>query len=246
MHRASERRIETFDLQPGRILSKKYEVISRLGSGWEGEVYKIRELGTNIERAAKLFFPERNLKNKTSDAYARKLHARRGCPIVIQYHTQETITYRKTPVTVLISEYVEGDLLSEYLECLPGKRLQIFQGIHLLHALASGLECIHRFGEYHGDLHPENVIVQRLGLSFELKLLDFFHWSRAKRENMNDDVCDIIRIFYDAIGGRKRYSKHPDEIKYVCCGLKRSLILKKFRNASALRIHLETQAWSWT
>ena len=30
----------------------------------------------------------------------------------------------------------------------------------------------------------------------------------------------------------------------ICCGLKRSLILKKFRNAGELRTHLETRAWS--
>ncbi len=235
---------ESFNLEPGRILARKYEVISRLGSGWEGEVYNIRELGTNIERAAKLFFPERNPKNRASDAYARKLYALRECPSVIQYHTRETITYKKNPLTILISEYVEGELLSDYLSRLPGKRLHIFQGIHLLHALSESLECMHRFGEYHGDLHPENIIMRRHGLSYELKLLDFFHWGRARRENMNDDICDLIRIFYDALGGRARYSKQPREVKEICCGLKRSLILKKFRTATALRLYLETQVWS--
>jgi hypothetical protein len=53
-----------------------------------------------------------------------------------------------------------------------------------------------------------------------------------------------VRIFYDSIGGRSRYSKHPKEIKAVCCGLKRTLILKKFRSAGALRTYLETRAWS--
>ncbi len=103
---------------------------------------------------------------------------------------------------------------------------------------------MHRFGEYHGDLHPENIIMRRHGLSYELKLLDFFHWGRVRRENMNDDICDLIRIFYDALGGRARYSKQPREVKEICCGLKRSLILKKFRTATALRLYLETQVWS--
>jgi tRNA A-37 threonylcarbamoyl transferase component Bud32 len=233
----------SFNLEPGRILARKFQVISRLGSGWEGEVYKIKELGTNIERAAKLFYPDRNPKNRASDAYARKLHALRECLPVIQYHTRETMIYRKTPVTILISEYVEGELLSDYLARLPGKRLHIFQGIHLLHALSASVECIHRLGEYHGDLHTENIIVRRLGLSYELKLLDFFHWGRARKENMHEDICDLIRIFYDALGGRARYSKHPPEVKEICCGLKRTLILKKFRTVSALRIYLETQVW---
>ena len=234
----------SFNLKPGRILARKYEVMSRLGSGWEGEVYNIRELETGIERAAKLFFPNRNINNRASIAYAKKLHALRECPSVIQYHTRETMVYKKMPLTIFISEYVEGELISDYLSRLPGKRLHPFQGIHLLHALSAGLECIHRLGEYHGDLHTDNIIVRSHGLSYELKLLDFFHWGRARRENMNDDICDLIRIFYDALGGPARYSKQPPEVKEICCGLKRSLILKKFRTVTALRIHLETRVWS--
>jgi tRNA A-37 threonylcarbamoyl transferase component Bud32 len=235
--------IDAFDFEPNRIIAKKYKIISKLGCGWEGEVYKISEVNTGIERAAKFFFPKRNIKNKSSGIYAKKLHALRECPVVIQYQTQETIIYRRTPVTVLISEYVEGGSLLEYTNRQPGKKLPLFQGIHLLHALIVGIENIHYHHEYHGDLHCENIIVRRLGLSFELKLLDFFHRGKASRYNREDDICDAIRIFYDAIGGQKQYAKHPGEIKEICCGLKRTLILKKFRNASILRIHLENQVW---
>ena len=49
-------RISSFDLSPGDYLSEKYEVISRLGSGWEGEVYLVRETGTRIDRTVKIFF----------------------------------------------------------------------------------------------------------------------------------------------------------------------------------------------
>ena len=236
-------KVDSFDFPPGYILAEKYLVLTRLGSGWEGEVYKIRELSTDIERAAKLFFPIRNPKNKTAGIYAKKLHKLRDCPVVIQYHAQDVIAYRGHPVTVLISEYVEGELLSEYLARMPGKRLPIFQGIHLLHALAAGLESVHHYGEYHGDLHTDNIIIRRLGLSYELKLLDFFHWGRATRQSRDEDIREAIRIFHDAIGGRQYYRKHPKEVKQICCGLKHSLIQRKFRSARALRAHLETQPW---
>jgi tRNA A-37 threonylcarbamoyl transferase component Bud32 len=239
----NQKRIDSYGFEEGRVLAGKYKVISHLGTGWEGEVYKIQEIGTEIDRTAKIFFPKRNVRNKTANINAQKLHQLRECPIVIKYHTQETITFRKTPVTILISEYVEGEILTEYLKRMPGKRLHVFQGIHLLHALATGVECIHHHGEYHGDLHTDNIIVRRVGLSYELKFIDLFHWGKAKRENMNDDICDIIRVFYDAIGGQKWYNKHPKEVKDICYGLKRSLILKKFRTAADLRMHLETQAW---
>ena len=236
-------RIESFDLSPGSSLTRKYEVIGKLGSGWEGEVYKIRERNTGIERAAKLFFPHRNPRNKTSKFYAQKLHKLRHCSIIIQYHTEEQITYRKTPITVLVSDYVEGELLSDFLKRQPGRRLSPFQAIHLLHTLAVGIEEIHLLHEYHGDLHTDNIIVSRYGLGFGLKLLDMFPWSAPKKQNIQDDICDLIRIFYDAIGGAKHYAKQPLAVKTICCGLKRSLILKRFRTTAQLREHLETMRW---
>jgi tRNA A-37 threonylcarbamoyl transferase component Bud32 len=236
--------IDSFDLVPGRSLARKYEIVSRLGGGWEGEVYKIREKTTGIERAAKLFFPQRNVRNKTARIYARKLHKLRECPIVIQYHTEETVTVKRQPITVLVSEYVEGELLTAFLKRQRGGRLTPFQALHLLHALVQGIESIHRHREYHGDLHSDNVIVEHYGLEFELKILDFFHWEEApKREGLQDDICDLVRIFYDALGGQRFYQKQPPEVKRIVCGLKRSILLKRFPTATHLKQHLETMRW---
>lgn len=236
--------VDAFGFRPGRVLAGKYEVVSCLGAGWEGEVYLIRERVTGIERTAKIFFPQRNVNGKTSRFYAKKLHTLRQCPVVIQYHTQDTITFRGLSVPILVSEFVEGELLSGFVERQPGKRLSAFPAMHLLHALATGIECIHRMGEYHGDLHMDNIMVQRFGLGFDLKLLDLFHWSAPKKANIQQDVFDLIRIFYDALGGQKYYSRQPQEIKAIICGLKRSLLTRKFKSAGQLREYLETMEWS--
>lgn len=236
--------INKFQLAPGRVLAGKYEIISRLGRGWEGEVYKLMELETGIERAGKFFFPHRNIKGRTSRIYARKLNKLRDLPILIQYHTSESFTYRGQKVVYLISELVEGELLDEFLARQPGKRLSPFQGLHLLHELALGMEGVHNMREYHGDLHPGNIIIRRHGIGFRLKLLDFYDYGTAKTTDLHDDVCDLIRIFYDAIGGAARYARQPQEVKDICRGLKRSLILRRFRTAGQLRQFLETMDWS--
>lgn len=235
--------IKSFDFKPGRILAKKYEVLSFLGGGWEGEVYKVRETATGIERAVKLFFPHRNPSNRAAKFYAKKLHRLRHCSILIQYHTQENLTYRKNDILFLVSEFVEGELLSEFLTKQSGKRLRPFEGTHLLHALASGVEQIHEAREYHGDLHDDNVIIRRKGLTFKVKLVDMYNWGPPSADNIRDDVCDLIRIYYDSIGGARLYSRQPRYVKDICCGLKRSLIVKKFRTAGKLRQYLETFPW---
>lgn len=235
--------IQTFDFSPGRVLARKYEVLSLLGSGYEGEVYKVRELNTGIDRAAKFFFPHRNEGNRAFNTYARKLNKLRHCPILVQYHTHETITFRRQPLRFLVSEYVEGELLSEYLARQPAKRLSMFEGLHLLYALAAGMETIHQMGEYHGDLHSDNVVVHRKGIWFEVRLLDMYHRGRTTAEKIQDDVVDLLRLYVEIIGGKRYYAKLPPEVKEICRGLKRPLIIQQFRNAGQLRRHLATMTW---
>lgn len=45
-----------YDLKKGKVLGRNYRVLEYLGSGWEGEVYKVEERKTGIIRAAKLFY----------------------------------------------------------------------------------------------------------------------------------------------------------------------------------------------
>lgn len=241
--KAKAQKIDEFNFPPGRILAKKYEVVKKLGEGWEAEVYLLRELRTDIELAAKFFFPQRNKDNRASTFYAKKLHKLRDCPGLIQYHTQETIRFKNQEVSFLVSDFVEGEVLLDFLKHQRGKRLDFFQGLHLLHELTKVIQDIHRQKDYHGDLHTGNVIIRRHGLSFDVKLLDFFHWGSPKPENQKDDICDVIRIFYDAIGGQKHYAAQPAIVKGICLGLKRSLILKKFRTVYALKDHIENLRW---
>ena len=53
----------------------------------------------------------------------------------------------------------------------------------------------------------------------------------------------MVRVLYDAVGGRRHYHNQPPAIKVICCGLRRDLISQKFPNARRLRKHLETFVW---
>lgn len=235
--------LRAFEFEPGDRLASKYVVVDRLGGGYEGDVYLVRERSTGIECSVKLFYPHRNPRNRTVRRYAQKLHSLRGCPVLIRYHNQETIDHLGHKVTLLVSDYVEGEPLSDFLKRQPGRRLEFFQGLHLLHGLAAGVEPIHRLRAYHGDIHDENIIIRRQGLGFDVRLLDMFTRQMPRAEAIRSDVHDMIRVFYDALGGARTYTGHPPEVKAICCGLKKSLIDRKFRTAGQLRIYLEAMEW---
>lgn len=232
-----------FDFPLGRSVAGKYVIERPLGSGWEGEVYAIIERNTGIRRAAKFYYPHRDPLGKAAIAYARKLDALRHCPILMQYHHQEAAYVRKRKVIVVISELVEGKKLSEFLLDQPDQRLSTFEALHVLYNLAKGIAPIHARGEYHGDIHEHNIMIRRSGISFEVKLLDFFDLGAPTKSKIRKDVLNLVEVFHTIVGGRKYYAEQPRVVKEIIRGLKDSLILARFQSAGDIARHLENLQW---
>src|SRR3954452_716055 len=224
MYRPS-RKPRRFDFPAGKSVAGKYHIERPLGSGWEGEVYAIVERATGIRRAAKFYYPHRDPTGKAAITYARKLDALRHCPILMQYHHQETATVKRKKVTVVVSELVEGRKLSEFLAGQPRRRLSTFEALHVLYVLARGIAPIHARGEYHGDIHDDNIMIRRAGIGFDVKLLDFFDLGRPARSKIRKDVLNLIMVFHEIVGGRDHYAAQPKVVKNIIRGLKDTLIL---------------------
>jgi tRNA A-37 threonylcarbamoyl transferase component Bud32 len=242
MYRPSKKP-KRFDFPAGKSVAGKYIVERLLGSGWEGEVYVIVERVTGIRRAAKFYYPHRDPLGKAAIAYARKLDALRHCPILMQYHHQETTYVKRRKVIVVVSELVEGIKLSEFLAKQPDRRLTTFEALHVLYTLARGIAPIHARGEYHGDIHDDNIMVRRQGITFEVKLLDFFDLGKPTRAKIHKDVLNLIQVFHAIVGGRTAYGQQPRVVKDIIRGLKDSLILARFQSAGDIMRHLENVEW---
>lgn len=192
-----DQKIESFNLVNGTILAKRFIVVELLGAGYEGEVYKVTELHTNITRAVKLFFPQRNPGFKISARYAKKLEKLRESSIVMDYLSHDIIRLKNQKIACLTSELIEGESLAAFTKKQRGQKLAVFPAIHLLYSIVLGVESIHVEGEYHGDLHTDNIIIRRFGLEFDLKIIDLHHWGDSKKDNRDEDIIKIVRIFYD-------------------------------------------------
>ncbi len=247
----SGNRVQSYNFTPGRILARKYEVVAQVGKGHShnGELYMLHERATGIDRTARFFFPHLHADHQIAAHYAQKLHRLRHCHILMQYRSQETISVAGTPVTFLVSDHLEGQFLREHLAARPFKRMPHFEGLHLLRALASGVEQVHRAGDFHGELHPDNIMVRRVGLCFKVKLLDLapapmreFNPAQV-RAKIRGDVVDLVAIFHEAIGGESLHGKFPNAVRDLLSDRSREGLEARFRNASELSDYLDNLSW---
>lgn len=234
---------QAFDFLPGRVLARKYEVVNRLRAGTLGEFYRLSEKATGIERTGKFFYPDLDPGGRLSANYAKKLYRLRRCDELMQYHTQERIKVGGRQVTFLVSDPLAGEPLREFLARQPKGRLPTFEGLHLLHAMATGVAGMHKTLEFHGDLVMDNILVRRHGLGFKVKLIDPTPSSGTTALAQRQDTYDLLRIFYAVIGGTKAYTRAPQPIKDVCLGLRRADVYDAYRDAQALRSRLEALVW---
>lgn len=240
----SSSRIDEFAFPTGRVLAGRYSIEAFLGSGWEGEAYRVREQRTGVERAAKIFYPHRNRDDIALRRYARKVERLADCPIVTRYHHSESLRHRGRDISFLVSELVEGELLEEFVKRQRGRRLHPFEALHLVHTIASGMVEIHAQGEFHGDLHDRNALVRRRGIGFKVKLVDLFTAPQSVRDGQRQDVLDLVRLLYDVTGGARHYARQPPEVKRICAGLRKGLILERFPTMAKLARYLESFGWA--
>ena len=237
-------KINFFSFHYGEVLNGKYIIHSKLGQGWEGQVYSVEEINTGIKRTAKFFYPKRNPKNKILIGYAKKLNTLSEIPIIIKYITQEKLIYREQEISYLVSEFVEGKTLDQFVKQDLKNQISLFEALHILYEMAKGLEMIHVKGECHGDLHSDNILISRSGVGFKIKLIDLLLMKEKKSEYKKSDIIELIYIFSDLLGGRKKYQMLPSVAKGIICGRRTDLILKKFPKISSLRAYIENLDWS--
>jgi serine/threonine protein kinase len=234
---------ESFNLKPGAILGTKYRVLEKLGAGVESEVYLVEDSLTRAHRAAKIFFPEMNPRDRAVRAYARKLHRLSGCSALVQYVGHEQAFLNGGLVTVLLSDLVAGEPLADFIARQPKKRLNPYAALHLFSAIVEAVVTIHRFGEYHGDLHDENVMVSRRGLSFTARLLDPMTLGRRSRKHVEDDLVELVRIFPHMVGGEKAMRALGRPFSSVFGSMRRDRILARFAQPKQLLEAIRTLEW---
>jgi eukaryotic-like serine/threonine-protein kinase len=157
-------------LTPGSRLGP-YEILSAIGAGGMGEVYRARDARLNRDVAIKVLSgglsadPERLARFEQEARAAASLnHPNILAVFDIGTHaSSDALLHGRTPY--IVSELLEGTTLREKIDTLPVRR-----AIEYAIQLARGLAAAHERGIVHRDLKPENVFVTTDG---RVKILDF-------------------------------------------------------------------------
>jgi eukaryotic-like serine/threonine-protein kinase len=141
-----------------------YEILSPLGAGGMGEVYKARD--TRLERTVAVKVLPSHM---SASAEVRQRFEREAKTISQLSHPHICALYdvgREGETEYLVMELLEGETLSDRLAKGP---LPLEQTLRFGQEIADALDKAHRQGIVHRDLKPGNVMLTKSGV----KLLDF-------------------------------------------------------------------------
>jgi serine/threonine protein kinase/Tol biopolymer transport system component len=148
---------------PGRRLGP-YEILSAIGAGGMGEVYKARD--TRLDRIVAIKVLPAHLADR---AELRERFEREAKTIASLNHPHICVLHdigQQDGIDYLVMEYLEGETLAQRL--LKGP-LPLEQVLQFAVEISDALDKAHRKGVTHRDLKPGNIILTKAGT----KLLDF-------------------------------------------------------------------------
>jgi Tol biopolymer transport system component len=159
-------------LSPGARLGP-YEIVSLLGSGGMGEVYRARDSRIGRDVALKILHGDVGRFEQEVRAAGALNH-----PNILAIY--DVGTHEGTPY--LVSELLEGETLRRRLES--GGALKPKAAAEMAREIARGLAAAHQNDIVHRDLKPENIFLTREG---RVKILDF---GLAKRTTPAAEIGD--------------------------------------------------------
>lgn len=152
------------ELLPNTTLAH-YRIVSKLGEGGMGEVYRARDTRLDREVALKILPAAVAANQDRMDRFVReaKSAAAFSHPNIAQIFE----IGEEDGTRYIAMEYVEGETIRELVT---RRKLEIKRSIELATEVASGLAAAHKQGVIHRDIKPENLIATS---GNKVKILDF-------------------------------------------------------------------------
>lgn len=153
---------------------REYEVLSLLGKGGMGKVYKARHIYLDEERAIKVIHRSFWKQDELRESVDRFIHEARVLtklrhPNLVLLHDFGTL---EENTFFMVMEYINGESALSRLRRL--ERIPIDESLRIIREAALGLHCAHQQGIVHRDISPDNLLIVKQSDSREVtKVIDF-------------------------------------------------------------------------
>ncbi len=151
---------------PGMMISDRYEIIDKVGSGGMADVYKAKDHRLNRFVAVKILKQEYSSDSKFVAKFRVEAQSVAGLShpnIVNVYDVDEDDSYN-----YIVMELVEGITLKKFIE--KRGRMNIREAVEIAVQIAQGMKAAHEKHIIHRDIKPQNIIISREG---KVKVTDF-------------------------------------------------------------------------
>lgn len=140
-------------LDPGTVIADRYEILSSVGSGGMGHVYRARHLGLDKDVALKVLAVDGvedadTRFSREARALARLDHP--GCVRVLDHGYDDGVSY-------IALDLVPGITLGTAMKA---ERFSIPRAVDIARNLLLALSHAHALGVIHRDIKPENIVLR--------------------------------------------------------------------------------------
>ena len=213
---------------PDKTIAGKYAILTEIGRGGMGVVYKARD--TRLRRDVALKFLPAEL---TQDKEAKKRFIREAQAAAALDHSNICTVYEVNDFegkNFIVMSYIEGQSLKDRLEDGP---LEIDEAKDIIFQAAEGLKEAHEKGVVHRDIKPANIMLTKKG---QVKITDFglakLSWGadltktsmimgtlaymspeQAKGEKVDHrtDIWSLGAMLYEMLTGERPFKKDHEQ-----------------------------------
>ncbi len=152
------------EFTPGQHIGD-YEILSILGAGGMGKVYKVRNVISDRIEAMKILLPDLHSNQSLADRFLREIR-------LLATLNHPNIAALRTALThenqlVMIMEFVEGETLSNRIARAP---ISTSEAVNYADQVLAALSYAHKQNIIHRDIKPANMMLTPQGV---VKLMDF-------------------------------------------------------------------------
>ena len=187
--------IETKTIRNKQLMKKEYKIINRLGKRFICSVYKVLHVTTNQTRVMRVI---------KKDSHEFQGSIKRKIDVLKNSHNMNIIKiyeyFEDYSNYYLISEYVNGDKLLDFIA-----KSNNFNESHIMFIIKqilSVLAYMHKYNITHGNLKPDNIIVEKvINDNVYIKVINFSSCDYLSNTNHECSVSIPYYIAPEAING---------------------------------------------